>query len=457
MVGGQAFAEGNAHYGLFTGYTDYEDVFKDGSNEWVDAWDNTLRSISDAADSISGAGDDLSDAADDFEELFDWFAVLLEEIDDDLNYVSAKLENAVGISAKNNLQDEMININKLKLTELGEGYKLYADYAAELLGKVPEQYRNLAEQGGVALTKFLGEANQEVVEAINNYREWAQKAADVRTQQQEVKKEITSISLQKVQTIADEYDRVITKITTMNDLIQANIDLIDEQGERTSAVMYEEMIKNSSKQLDELKKQREAMQKEFDAQVSYGNIEVGSEAWYEGISAIQDVDKSIIDCRKDIESFQNSINQLHWDNFDKLIDAIDNVGTELSNLGDLIDDDDAVDEMGNWTDKGITKMGLLAQEMERAQYRAQQYAEQIDYLNQEYAAGKYSTDEYNEKLQELKDGQFDSIKSYEAAKDAIIDLNKTRIQAVKDGIEKELDAYQKLIDKKKEELQLQKD
>lgn len=457
MIGGQAFAEGNAHYGLFTGYTDYDEVFKNGSNDWVEAWDDTLRSISDAADSISGAGDDLSDAADDFEELFDWFAVLLEEIDDDLNYVSAKLENAVGISAKNNLQDEMININKLKLTELGEGYKLYADYAAELLGKVPEQYRNLAEQGGVALTKFLGEANQEVVEAINNYREWAQKAADVRTQQQEVKKEITSISLQKVQTIADEYDRVITKITTMNDLIQANIDLIDEQGEHTSAVMYEEMIKNSSKQLDELKKQREAMQKEFDAQVSSGNIEVGSEAWYEGISAIQDVDKSIIDCRKDIESFQNSINQLHWDNFDKLIDAIDNVGTELSNLGDLIDDDDAVDEMGNWTDKGITKMGLLAQEMERAQYRAQQYAEQIDYLNQEYAAGKYSTDEYNEKLQELKDGQWDSIKSYEAAKDAIVDLNKARVESAKNAIQKEIDAYSDLISKKKEELQLTKD
>lgn len=457
MVGGRSFAEGNAHYGLFTGYTDYEEVFKNGSNDWVEAWDDTLRSISDAADSISGAGDDLSDAADDFEEMFDWFAVLLEEIDDDLNYVSAKLENAVGISAKNSLQDEMININKLKLTELGEGYKLYADYAAQLLEKVPEQYRNLAEQGGVALTEFLGEANQEVVEAINNYREWAQKASDVRTQQQQVKKEITSLSLQKVQTIADEYDRVIAKITTLNDLLQANVDLIDEQGERTSAVMYEEMIKNSIKELDELQKKRNDMQKEFDAQVSAGNIDVGSEEWYEGVAAIQDVDKAIIDCRKEIEGFQNSINQLHWDNFDGLIKAIDNVGNEISNLGDLIDDEDIADEMGNWTNEGITKMGLLAQEMERAQYRAKQYAEQIEYLNQEYAAGKYSTDEYNEKLQELKDGQWDSIKSYEAAKDALIALNKTRVDAAKNAMQEEIDAYNELINKKKEELQLSKD
>lgn len=447
---GKAYSEGNAHVTIVPDYTTptyYSGAKND--NFWTD-WN-------DAADSLSDAGDDLSDAANDFEEMFDWFAVLLEEIDDDLNYMSAALENAVGISAKNDIQDQMINVNKYKLTELGEGYKLYADYAAQLLEKVPQQYQELAKNGGVALTEFLGEANQEVVEAINNYREWAQKASDVRTQQQQVKKEITSLSLQKVQTIADEYDRVITKITTLNDLLQANVDLIDEQGERTSAVMYEEMIKNSIKELDELQKKRNDMQKEFDAQVSAGNIDVGSEEWYEGVAAIQDVDKAIIDCRKEIEGFQNSINQLHWDNFDGLIKAIDNVGNEISNLGDLIDDEDVADEMGNWTNEGITKMGLLAQEMERAQYRAKQYAEQIEYLNQEYAAGKYSTDEYNEKLQELKDGQWDSIKSYEAAKDALIALNKTRVDAAKNAMQEEIDAYNELINKKKEELQLSKD
>ena len=62
---------------------------------------------------------------------------------------------------------------------------------------------------------------------------------------------------------------------------------------------------------------------------------------------------------------------------------------------------DVVDEIGNWTKKGITALGLYAQEMERAKYRAEQYGKEIEYLNQEYAAGKYSVDEYNEKLQEL--------------------------------------------------------
>lgn len=416
-----------------------------------------MRSISDAADSLSGAGDDLSDAADDFEKMFDWFEVLIEEIDQDLSYLAAALENAVGVDAKNNIQDQMININKLKLTELGEGYKLYADYAAELLEKVPEQYRELAQQGGVALTRFLGEANQEVVEVINNYREWAKKAADVKIQQQQINKEIASISLQKIQTIGDEYDRQIALYTTKNELLQANIDLLDEEGQRASAVLYEDQIKNSLRQLDILQKKREEMQKEFDARVIAGDIKVGSEEWYDTVAAIQDVDKAIIACNTDIEGYQNSINQLHWDNFDKNIEAIDNVGEEISNVRDLINEEDITDEFGNWTDKGIAAMGLLAQEMERAQYRSQQYADEIEYLNKEYAAGKYSVDEYNEKLQELKKGQWDSTQKYKDAKDALIDLNKTRVQAAKDAMQKEIDALSELINKKKEELSLQKE
>ena len=221
--------------------------------------------------------------------------------------------------------------------------------------------------------------------------------------------------------------------------------------------MYEEMIKNSTKQLSELQNKRAEMQQALDKAVSSGDVEKGKSQWYEMVNAISDVDSEINDCKVALEGFQNSINQLHWDNFEKFIDAIDNVGTEISNLGDLIDEEDVVDEIGNWTKKGITALGLYAQEMERAKYRAEQYGKEIEYLNQEYAAGKYSVDEYNEKLQELKDGQWDSIKSYEAAKKSIIDLNKTRVEAIKDGIQKEIDAYSELIDKKKEELSLQKD
>lgn len=427
---GGAYAEGNAHYGLFDRYT---------------------------KDSLSDAADDISEAADKFEETFDWFAILLEEIENSINLMNAQLENAVGINSKKNIYYQILDTEYFKVKELNEGIKLYTDYSAKLLAKVPDQYKEMAKNGAVAITDFLGEANQEVVEAINNYREWANKVTDLNQQLEETKKNISDTHVEIQNMVKDEYDNRISLITAVNDRIQGTIDLLDEEGKRSSAVMYEEMIKNSTKQLSELQNKRAEMQQALDKAVSSGDVEKGKSQWYEMVNAINDVDGEINDCRIDLEGFQNSINQLHWDNFEKFIDAIDNVGTEISNLGDLIEEEDVVDEIGNWTKKGITALGLYAQEMERAKYRAEQYGKEIEYLNQEYAAGKYSVDEYNEKLQELKDGQWDSIKSYEAAKKSIIDLNKTRVEAIKDGIQKEIDAYSELIDKKKEELSLQKD
>lgn len=456
MIGG-ALAEGNAHYGLFAGYTDYNEVFKNGSNEWVHAWDDTMRDLSDAADSLSSASDGMSDAADDFKEVFDWFEVLLEEIENNINLMTAQLENAIGAEAKKNIYYQILDTEYFKVKELNDGIKLYSDYANKLLAKVPDQYKEMAKNGAVAITDFLGEANQEVVDSINNYREWAKKVTDLNQQLEETKKTIADTHVEIQNMLKDEYDNRISLITSVNDRIQDTIDLLDEEGKRSSAVMYEEMIKNSTKQLSELQSKRAEMQRALDEAVRSGDVARESSQWYEMVNAINDVDSEINDCRISLEGFQNSINQLHWDNFEKFIDAIDNVGNEISNLGDLIDEEDVVDEVGNWTDKGITALGLYAQEMERAKYRAEQYGKEIEYLNQEYAAGKYSVDEYNEKLQELKDGQWDSIKSYEAAKKSIIDLNKTRVEAIKDGIQKEIDAYSELIDKKKEELSLQKD
>lgn len=454
---GGAYAEGNAHYGLFTGYTDYSEVFKNGSDNWVSAWDDALRDLSDSADSISGAGDDISGAADKFEETFDWFAVLLEEIENSISLMNAQLENAVGIGSKKNVYYQILDAEYFKVKELNDGIKLYTDYSAKLLAKIPDQYKEMAKNGAVAITDFVGEANQEVVEAINNYREWASKVKDLNQQLEETKKQISETRVQIQEMVKTEYTNEIGLTTVKNDQIQSAIDLLEEQGERASDVFYKAMTENSNTQLKKLQEQREKMQEELDKAVKSGDVKKFSEDWYSMVNAIYEVDASIIDCETDIEGFQNAINDLHWENFDKIITAIDNVSDEAEQLRGLIDDDDIADDVGNWTSDGITSLGLLTQEMEKAKYRAELYGEQIEQLNKDYADGKYSTDEYNEKLKDLKDSQWDSIDAYESAKKAIIDLNKTRIEAVKDGIQKEIDAYEKLISKRKEDLSAQKD
>nr|DAF25316.1 MAG TPA: minor tail protein [Caudoviricetes sp.] len=446
---GKAYAQGNAHITAVPDVTIKSSYSGAGSY-----WSDFAKSIDAISDSVDDAS---SDSKDDFEELFDWFEVLITEIDNKISLIEAKIENTTSASGKNALYQQVVDLNYAKMAALNKGIELYSGKAQKFLNNIPQAYKEMAQNGAVALTDFQGEANEKVVEAIKNYREMKDKVADLNVELENVKKNISDINVQMLETISTEYENKIGLITNLNDRIQKAMDLQEESGERLSANYYNEMIKNAQEALKLQKQQRQEMQAQLDQSVASGDVERYSENWYKMVNDINAVDEAIVQSEIDIESFQNAINDLHWENFERLIKSIENVSDEAEHLRNLIKDDDLTDDVGNWTEAGITALGLASQEMENAKYRAELYGKEIEQLKKDYKAGLYSQDEYNDKLQELKSSQWDCIDAYESAKDAIVDLNKTRIEAVKDGIQKEIDAYEKLIDKRKEDLDAQKD
>ena len=462
MVGGMSFAEGNAHYGLFDGYTGLDEVFKNGSNNWVDAWSGAASSISDAAGDISSASDSVEDAADDAKQTIDFIEYRLEEIENIITNATNRLENFLDDTSqtkdKNNLYEEIVNAEKQKASTYFSAAATYNKKAAQLLSEVPAEYQEMAKNGAIAIKDFIGENEGEIADAIEEYRTWSSKAEDAENNYLASIAEISAKRLEQLQDIADDFENIVGLTEQHANLIQAEMDLLDEAGERLSENFYKELMKDSKKQIEDLNNKRASLQDVLDNAVKSGDVQVGSDDWYEMVNSIYDVDDAILECKKDIEGFQNSINDLYWDNLDKLIDRIDNVDSELSHLYNLVSDEEkVVDDAGNWTKDGVTALGLLAQQLEVANFKVEQYGEAIAHLEKDYAAGLYSTDEYNEKLAELKENQWSAIEAQESAKKSIIDLNKTRIQAVKDGMQKEIDAYSELIDKKKEELNLQKE
>lgn len=371
--------------------------------------------------------------------------------------MAAKLENAAGINAKNSLIDEMLNANKNKLSTLQQGLQLYTDYANKALLEVPKKYREMAKNGSIDITEFAGNASQKTIEAIQNYRDWASKVDDVTQQIEEQKKVISDLAKQKFDNVTQEYNNQISLLDGSNNRLEKQINLQKELGNPVSPQYYESMIGNAQERLALLQKQKQEQQAILDEQVKLGNIEVGSDAWYEMVQSMYEIDDAILDCNTDIEKYKNSINEIKWDNFNEMINRIDSVNEELNGMVDLLSRKDLFDEQGEWTKEGISTLGLYAQQMENAQYKAQQYADAITDLNKDYEDGKYSETEYLEKLNELKSGQQDSINAYHNAQDAIKDLNAERIDAIKDGMENEIDAYSKLIQKKKEALNADKD
>lgn len=467
--GNSAFVSGTAYAGINTWDNAYGKVYKDYGNT------SSSSDLSSAASDLSDAASDLSDAADEFEETFDWVEIRLEEINEKLDLMNAQLENAVGYTNQNKIIDNMLDVNNTKLTNLQAGLKVYENYANKLLKEIPSKYRKAAQDGSIAITEFAGKADEATVEAINNYREWAEKVADLTQQIEELEAEIAELAKQKFDNVSNEYDNVVGLIENANEKLDAQISLMEDRGYVASKNYYQAMMVNTQKQSAELIKERDALQSVLDEQVKLGNIKVGSDAWYEMVEQLYEVDAAIVECTSDIEEYQNAINDIYWDNFDELINRLDYLKDETQNLIDLMENSSdlvstpegkkyeggtkeywTADDV-EWTDEGITSLGLYAQQMEIAEYQARQYQEAIDDLNKDYALGKYSETEYLEKLNELKSAQYDSIETYYDAQDAIVELNETRIDAIKDGIEREIDAYEELISKKLEDLEAEKD
>lgn len=414
--------------------------------------------IRNAAGKLSDAAGDVSDSADEFKEVFDWIEVRLEEINEDISLKSAKLENSVGSSKQNAIIDDMIALNQKLYDNLTAGASKYYEYAEKLLAKVPEEYRKAAQDGSIAIEAFTGEAGEKTLEAIQEYRDWVQKGADATQQAEETLTEISNLAKQAIDNIVSEYENKASMPTIKVEQLEAYNSLIETTSGYESAKIYEAMIKENNKHIQILEQQRNKMQSELNAQVDAGRIKKYSQAWYDAVNDIAAVDTEIIELTTDTEGYQDSINELHWEHFDSLISRFKAISDEAENLIDILSSEDLVDkDTGEWTDEGITSLGLYAQQMEVAEMQAAKYREEIDYLNKNWKKLGYTEKEYVEKLEELKSGQYDSIKAYNDTKKAIKDLTSERIDAIKEGIDKEIEAYEELINKKKEELDAEKD
>lgn len=481
-TGGLSFATGNAHltpaYGI-PGYSPNTSLNTSLANglKMNNAWDDLTSALSDAADSIS-------DSADEFNEVFDWIEVRLEEIEEELSLFETSLENATYFTDKNNIIDGMIALNNKKLQNLEAGYNEYSEYAAKLLTEIPEQYRDAAKNGAIAIEEFVGEADETTLEAINNYREWTQKAADLNQQIEEITATIRDLAIQRIENAYTAGDVRVTVEDSQTEKLQNAIDYWETRGEIPDAAYYginagkaagsTGMFENSYKKIEYWTEALQSMQAELNKAVENGELIAGSNEWYEQIDQLYQVQSEIDNSTKEIEEFQNAINDLYWDNFDQLINRLDYIESETQSLIDLMDSDDmftkpegkthkdgtikfwTADEV-QWTEEGLATLGLYAQQMELAEYKSKQYAEAIDDLTKDFNKGLYSENEYLEKLNELTKAQYDSIEAYYDAQEAIKDLNTERIDHIKDGIEKEIDAYEELINAKKEALNSEKD
>lgn len=401
-----------------------------------------------------GSDSDSSAASSASSDIIDFAEQRLNKLNKLIDTAKENIDQLEGSFSKNTAIDGLVNVDKSKLDTLQSVSDLYQQMADKYFAQIPEAYRELAKNGGINITEFIGDGNSDITEAIENYQSWADKVDDVNSEILELQQTLKDLQVDKFNNIKEDFDTIYDSVDKNKSKISNVIDLLETQGEAVGKGLYEELISETGLQLDALKEERTRLTDQLSSALENG-IEHGSDEWFEMYNTIQEVDSSIIECSKDIEDFQNSMDELHWNTLTKIEDAFSKISDEISDIASLLEND-KVFENGSFTAEAVSQIGLYAQQYELARNQIKKYSEEIDYLNAEYAKGSISIDDYYDRLAELQDAQWSAVSLSEQAKDSIIELNKTRIDEEIEGINEETNAYEELIDKQKEALQSEK-
>ncbi|MBT9847056.1 hypothetical protein GPK96_10215 [Blautia sp. MCC289] len=292
--------------------------------------------------------------------------------------------------------------------------------------------------------------DENVRDKIEKYTEWYDKARDLNSEIADLNKSIRETKIQKLDNIKDDYDNLVSLSTSISDYNESVSDLSEKL---TGVGDANALLRSANAQVairQALVNSEAQLNAQLNALVADGTIGMYTDTWNKWQEEINGVKKSIIEADEALNDLKKSIMEVRFNNFTKAIDKLDFQSDMSSAIQDLLLEEGIYDDDVKITSTGYTKLGLLGTDLVNAKQKVADYNEAIRALKENYKQGNISQADFNEQLQEYQKDQMDAVSATKTARDAIIDL-------IKDGIEKETDAMDELISKRKDDLDKQKE
>ena len=385
-----------------------------------------------------------SSAKDEFEETIDWIEIAISRIEREIDNLDKKANNVYkSWSSRNTALTNEINKvgDEIKLQQSAYGRYIEEANSVGLSSSWAEKVRN----GKVDISTITDEA---LATKIKDYQSWYEKALDCKDAIEELKETEASLYAQRVENVATQYEGILSIVEHEKNMLEEYISQSEAQAWLVSANYYNALADNEKDNVAKLKKEKAAMLSELQTAMESGTITSGSESWYEMINTIDEVTLSIVESQTALKEYEQTLQQIKWEQFDLLQDKISSVVEEADFLIELLSNDKLYDDNGQLTDAGNATMGLHGQNYNTNMYQADQAAAEAEMLKKELAKDPYDT-ELEERYREMVALQQEHILAAEGEKEAIRDM-------VEEGINLELEALQEKIDKYEEALDSQK-
>lgn len=406
---------------------------------------SSSKSSSSSSSSNSNSNSSANEEAEKFEETLDWIETALDRVERAIS----RLDKTATSTYKNwtkrgTALNDQINQTRREIDLQNQAYNRYMQQANSV--GLDGGYAAKVRDGTIDIEKITDE---DLNNKISEYKQWYEKALDCLDAIDDLRESESKLYEQRFENVSTKYDGYLGVIQHEKDMLDEFVSQTETAGYITSGKYYDAMSANAKKQQEEFKKQREEMVAELNNAVNSGAIEKYSESWYNMISSIDEVTKSIEECNTSLLEYQKNLRELDWQIFDLIQDKISKVADESEFLINLMSNKKLYEDNGQLTDEGMASMGQYGVKYNVYMAQADKYAKKIKELQEDLAKDPYNQDIANQ-LQEYIEAQQEAILNAEDMKNSIKDM-------VSDGIDKELDSLQKLIDKRNDALDAAKD
>ena len=274
------------------------------------------------------------------------------------------------------------------------------------------------------------------------------KAEDAKTAVIELQEDLSDAYAQRFENVITYWEARVEQVESLMGDIETMVDMNEAKGMFSSKDYYETLIKMENDNIANLQNERNELINAMNEALDSGAIVRYSESWYDLQGQINDVNSAILEANQSLVEFNNSIRDLDWEIFDYLQEQVSTITTESDFLLDLLSGKKMFDENGKNTQFADASFGLMGINYNTYMTQADEYRKAIEELDDTYKNDSLNKD-YLERRQELLELQQESILNAEDEKQSIIDL-------IEEGYNAQLEALEKLIDKRKEYLDNEK-
>lgn len=370
----------------------------------------------------------------------DWIERLINKISTAYSHLKNVVSDTTTtwLNRNNALSDSMSTLVD-EINAQSDAYEYYMN-AFNSYG-LDDYYKNQIADGSISIDVIY---DDDLKDAISDCQDFYDKAQDAKTAVQELGIELKGLAKNRFDNVASEFEEKINKIVAVRDLYSKEDELMNEKGWFSSTLLNSAMIDQENKNLQKLEAERDALVNALNSAVNSGSIMPESEDWYSMQSAIDEVSSSILDAKKALVEYDNTIRQINWDAFDRTRDDVENLITETDFLTELLKDVGITDDNGNMTKEGQAAQALLAQKYQLYLNQAKAYKDEIAKIDADLANDPYDK-ELLDRKQDLIDKEQEAIKSAMSEKDAIKDLTNDAYSDFIDKLGDAIDKYKELM------------